>query len=150
MYLQQTFTCVRMNIRAYVQRMFSLNVLLLKSKRKSIWDLGLCWITYTAPLFYWSLCEFRHLTMWRSRKGYCAVTRTTHICNGTEKWTPKQNNETGMEEMAALRDEGGAEATRGVGIKREIQRWREKKWRAMALRGKTKTARPAVRQHHIQ
>lgn len=57
----------------------------------------------------------------KQQKGYCAVTRTTHICSWTEKKKKSQNRASRHEwkKWRQWRDEGGAVATRGVDRERE-------------------------------
>lgn len=58
----------------------------------------------------------------KQQKGYCAVTRTTHICSWTAKEKKKSQNRATRHEWKKWRrrrDEGGAVATRGADRERE-------------------------------
>lgn len=78
-----------------------------KNSLKSIQDQGVCWITCCSCLFLLIAIWAEALDNMKQQKGYCAVTRTTHICSGTEKkWTQNRTTRQEREKTAPERDEG--------------------------------------------
>lgn len=85
----------------------------------------------------------------KQQKGYCAVTRTTHICSGTERnelqsRTTRRQEEEGTTAARGTKEEGGAVATGGTEREQEMQK------RSKEIKSDGEKESDGGRQHYLR